>query len=155
MQYKYLIVLSKRTCLNKRAPSTFWWNILLKIGKKLVKNVQNWLENLYNVPQDRLNSPRCLSMRRERLFGTIRYCKTYTTSVSDIFSDWKMSIKACICCSGSQCLRCSNIIEVKAPWRNLKMGENLHSSSTLFLIILKWTILILCVRDKLCQHYLK
>ena len=65
----YHIVLNKRSCLNIRAANTFKWNIL-KIGEKLCKMAG---KNLYNVPLDALNSPGCLSMRKEHLFGTIRY----------------------------------------------------------------------------------
>ena len=41
--------------------------------KKIVRNEQQWLKNLYNVPLDPLNSPGCLSTRRKCLCGTIQY----------------------------------------------------------------------------------
>ncbi len=64
----YHIVPSKRSCLNKHTPRTFWWIIPLQIGGELVKSEQKWLENLYNV-----NPPGCLSMRREHLFAALWY----------------------------------------------------------------------------------
>ncbi len=65
----YRRVPNKWACLNKRAPSTLRWNILLKIGQnwskmikfgsKTTKNLQNW--------------PGCVSTRWAHLFGTLQY----------------------------------------------------------------------------------
>ena len=43
----------------------------LQNRQKLAENEPKWLK--YNVPLDPRNSPRCLSTRMERLFGTARY----------------------------------------------------------------------------------
>ena len=44
--YSYRIALNKCSCFNKRAPSTFWWNIpstLAKIGQKWAKMAEKSL----------------------------------------------------------------------------------------------------------------
>ena len=68
----YRILSNKPACLNKRVPSTFWWNISLKIGKNWSKT-RKTAENLYNMALDPRNSPGWLSTHRERLFGEIRF----------------------------------------------------------------------------------
>ena len=67
----YCSVLNKRFCLNKRAPSTFGWNLPLKTGEKGKKNEQKWLKNFYIVPLGPLAPTRCPSSCRERLFSMI------------------------------------------------------------------------------------
>ncbi len=49
------IVLNNKSCINKRAPSTFCWNVPLKNTPELCQKFAKWLKNLYNVPLDLLN----------------------------------------------------------------------------------------------------